>query len=472
MNNYILKKYETVEQLEYPVSSNQILTVGSGFEFDIFLYSEIPDQHYFDFQIIEGHPQFTMINDSIINNNGDVIVLDQLYNSPFYFSYQEIKLALGEKNELEEQWLGLTTSNEIENLFDNSAADETPEGFDYQTFDDKINKVKLKSAKFNKFIGDSNKFINLIIKKIKYLFNLSPKIFLTAMVISFMIIISVIAGISYNHTNQQTLIHLQQLQKDRELKKLFIHLPEQYNNLNLLGSADHYVLSGLITKPQDQIFLKKYFQAYGSKIKFDLTYATFAITQINALIKNYDFGGKVIAQYDSDNQQIKLIGLVLNLNQINNLEIEISNKLPIAKAINIVQVYEINQVNNDFQNVIASYESAGLIVDTHLDNWKISLHGYLSNSAKQNLLISLVQFNKKYPILTINVDIKDVTTALPFRITSVYNGNPSYIETDNGTILFVNGVLDGMRLLAIDNHKIIFTNGKFPLVMSLDPVIP
>ena len=99
------------------------------------------------------------------------------------------------------------------------------------------------------------------------------------------------------------------------------------------------------------------------------------------------------------------------------------------------------------------------------------LNGYLTAKQLTSYNAAVDQFNSKYHgIITINSQIKDAISALPFKIYGVFVGNPSYIITDQGDTVFIGGLIGKFRLTAVTDSKITLNNDDYNLEIPLSQI--
>ena len=90
----------------------------------------------------------------------------------------------------------------------------------------------------------------------------------------------------------------------------------------------------------------------------------------------------------------------------------------------------------------------------------------MDDKTLEQLKTKIDEFKNKYPVVNVNLNIKKLAQVLPFKISMVYAGNPSYIVTDSGEKVFVGGVVKGLSLVSVNSNSVEFM-GKYPIVVSL-----
>jgi hypothetical protein len=256
-------------------------------------------------------------------------------------------------------------------------------------------------------------------------------------------------------------------QRNLEINDVFLKLPSKYSGLRL--SPDGRTLYGVLATPTDIDFITKRFSQFESYLKLDLVTFEQIKPQIQQMVNEI----KVLrVSFNPDVSQIVLSGIIDNMGLLDNAEIEISQQLPVVGNLDVSRVFTQGDFEADLNKVVKSGDY-GQILDIKRDysNLNVKISGYLANYSKVQLQQQLQPLVQKYNMaMQFDLDIKDVSSALPFTINEVYNGNPSYIVTNTGKKVFVGGVEQGITLLAINNNQITF-KGKFLLIIKLSDLL-
>ncbi|MFN7095564.1 MAG: hypothetical protein ACK4M7_09400, partial [Burkholderiales bacterium] len=274
----------------------------------------------------------------------------------------------------------------------------------------------------------------------------------------------------YTHTNKKLIKHQeQQIETGTLIKQRFLELSRQYPNLQFKRNSNEigYEISGVV--PDDKALQKVYntFQTIKSQINYHLITAPQAIKKIEQILANYQINN---VQTQFDGQEMVLSGVVANFNNLNNAEIEISNQLTMIN-LDSSNVFDQTLVLQDLNTAITGFDGQIKVdYDFAKQPPMVTINGYLDKDDVAKLDKQLGEFKQKYPIIQVNLSIKNILKALPFKIYTVYTGDPAFIMTDSGQRIFVGGSINGFHLSKITDTQIVFT-GKVPLVLNIDNVL-
>jgi len=252
------------------------------------------------------------------------------------------------------------------------------------------------------------------------------------------------------------------------IKQIIVNLPPSFANIKILpGKEGKFLIEGLVTKPAEFVFLKTKLKNYDSVLTYKVSTTDQAVTGIKQILK--EKGIALDVSYDNVYAQISLSGVVSDLNVINDLELAISSQFPEIGSMDTNRIYAATDIETDFDKVIsANNYAARLHIEKNILNKQITIQGYLSKTDMQALQSSMDKLAKKYNnIVSIDVKVKDIVYALPFKISMVYTGdNPMFVTTD-GRKVFQGGSIAGLVVQKITQNEIVF-DGDYPLVYSLN----
>jgi len=252
-------------------------------------------------------------------------------------------------------------------------------------------------------------------------------------------------------------------QLSMEINDTFSKLPPKYSGLRL--SPDGKILYGVLATENDIDFIRKRFSKFKSDLKLDLVTFEQIKPQIQQIVNGIN---TLRVSFNPDASQVLLSGIIDNMGLLDNAEIEINQQLPVVGNLDVSHVFTQSDFEADLNKIVKAGDY-GQILDIKRDytNLVVKVSGYLASYSKTQLQQQLQPLMQKYNMaLQFDLDIKDVSNALPFTINEVYNGNPSYIVTNSGRKVFVGGQEQGITLLSITNSQITF-KGKFLLIIKL-----
>lgn len=465
MNEEIFVKVLTGDQAGsyIPLVQDTEISIGNDYECDIYISTNFDSEILRAvFLINNGFIKFISSTSIIKNDQNHIIDLNSEYNLPFCFNFNEISIAILNKNELDTFSRVSEESALLKDiLLDNTQNIEVPV-LDIKTYDDENFTHSLKEKIINKIsIFKNNINLSLFKKHLKVSISV---FFIIAIVLIFSIVTSNFITSDKSKTeinNEVVLIN--------DIKKVLLSLPNRYANLIFTQNEKKLIISGMVASEGDILKIHEYFKKYNSKIVWQLILSKDVINFINNTIKNFSTINELTVKYDEFNNKIYLIGLLSQYSKLNDIEIEINNKFTNIGDIDISQVYDLDQFNKDLQSMIELNKDR-LIIEKKLNVGIINISGYLSNTELEILKKKVDDFNERYKsVVKVVLNIKDVFSALPFTIFSVHAGENGYIITNNGEKIFVGGEIGGFRIVNITNNKIIF-NGKFPLELPLSQV--
>lgn len=488
------------EGCNYSLEESTSYKVGSSYNCDILVLDqedqEGSDTPYFEFMIQNGTVTLSNIQKIVQNHKNEIIYEDSVLNLPVLLSFLNIKAAICNPKESNENLFKILNqetkqdsekdSNFPEEEKQDLESEESELIKDLKLYDDSFENKKetFMSKHFSKLkkitqdilskakeqaqaLQKQNKLnVNKdIIKKYKH-FVILAAIILVLCVVSF-IAVGVFSGSTTTSQNNSTQTSLGiQVQG---IKQVLLNLPPSFANIKVMPSKDGKLLiEGLVQKSSDVDLLKTKLKPYEKLLTYQVSTTDQAIGSIKQILKDKGFSTLTVA-YDPVYSQITLSGIVSDMNVINDLELAISSQVPEIGSMDTNRIYASSDIEADFDKVIATNNyNTRLHINKNLTSGTISIGGYLAKNDIQTLKDNMDKLVKKYNnIISIDVNVKDIMYALPFKISVVYTGdNPMFITTD-GRKVFQGGSIDGMLVEKITQDSIVFS-GDYPLVYNLN----
>ncbi len=472
---------------EFDLPPNIVFEISNKYDADIYLVSNSIDRKSCAFTVTDtdtDNPsiQFSSLDDAIKSFDNTEIATNTALSLPCYIDFDGINIAIGGSASISNwpiiEHIDTHLNDELINS-DNETSIEP-------TQSDQIIKNGIKEriysnkyfilfmgyfVKYKQIIKDKSlEVFEFIKKKLIYFHKIYPKYLYGVFAISTVLIIIIYSGTAF-YINTKT-INANKQQHDALMslvKSKFANLPNKYMNLDLQNTETGYLVCGLIDGKDDKKFIVDTFKDYAKILKFDLTSAEDAKNKIQAALKDANVVN-LHTVYDKETQNIVINGIALDgLGKINDAQIVLNSYLPCINNVDFSKIYDLKQIKDDVTSVI---NSIGMTLDVKEDlpNGKITLSGFLTDRQSNLLHTNLLKLDEKYSgVISFNLDIKDAIIALPFKIYTVYTGNPAYIVTDENKHLYLGGELLGMKLMAITTSKIIFS-GKYNIEIPMDAI--
>lgn len=115
-----------------------------------------------------------------------------------------------------------------------------------------------------------------------------------------------------------------------------------------------------------------------------------------------------------------------------------------------------SEVEQQLRKMLVDRE-LGNRVHLEVKDQRIVLTGALAADERARVNRMLERFQQRFrtPLLVEN-QVSSLSTSLPFEIAQITSGTMGSITTQDGKRLFIGDELDGLRLVAIDDHKVVF----------------
>jgi hypothetical protein len=421
-----------------------------------------------EFKVSEmGIVTFEALPNDVHFYDGKLVLLDTEYKLPLYFEIANKKVALGTKKDVA-SWVFNNNVHELINRTDGFPT------ISFDTFDDseKLHGVfslvqpywLSLQIKLRQFMRGSYAWLTGKYQQNKFRFSIIFGLGLLAIgSIAFILVYE------YSSAKEEHAVDTR-LSKVATLKRTLA----RHNYLNLwLENMDNgkFELDGVLMKDTEVSLVKKDFAGFSDIINIHVYQKTSLINLINLSLKEANLG-RLVASYDDVSHRVMLSGVITDFNKLDDIEIELNTKLPGVGDISTSGVYDYEQVSKDLEQLISVYQKSGnLTVENQiLSNWQLNISGYLAEDDLQNFKKSLNELQNKYPILQIKTSLQDILSAVPFKIETVYTGDPAYIELADGRKIFSGGLVDGFRIVAIDESQIIL-DGKLNITIPLHSLI-
>jgi hypothetical protein len=443
------------------------LSVSNSYNSDIYIDNNNENLELFNINITNDNIVFKdCIN--LFDNGDNQIIDDYPYELPLFFKFGDIKIGIGKIDELvswelakQDEVHNLMIDENIEPIHDNNVSRDLEENLQPKLF----NKIK------DKFQEKSTILIKLIKEKVIYLYKIYPKYFHIGGAVLFIIfILSIYLYNSHINSNKELYSEKKYEKNIIGLKKNFADLPSKYMDLSLQNSSKGYLICGLVEQQKDISYLKNRFDDYTDIVTYNLSTVDVAIDKINLVLKDANIYNIKI-QYDKDTQNIIVSGIANSgLGKINDAQVNLENYLPCISNIDFSNVFDGKQIVQDITSETAKISSI-LKVVPNLNNGEIIISGYLTAKQLNELNELIIRFNNKYKNSVKFVSqVKDALSALPFKIYTIYTGDPAYLVTDDNRKVYVGGQISGFKLVSINQSKIVFS-GLYNLEIPIDALM-
>ncbi len=461
-------------------------SIANNLSADIFL-EESNIYELVEFMLLDNGIEFYNLNNQeLFLKDQEVVTASNSYPLPAFFSSGAIKFAIFNSDKELTSW-------ENDNVLDAPSenllkADEESEGFihdiekaseatarenEFGALDGPIQseEMALETTKRNSVVTALHNFKLKAIALLKYLHNEYKLKFYIALGIIFLLFLIITSAVVLIHKNNlTTTLNQNALDQTRNIKKRFAELPNKFANLSIKQGTNYFVINGLVYDDNDLQELKQYFKDYPGLINFQVLTVSNADAKIRKIVSVYHLTSFSI-NYDKASQELNISGITTgDATEINDIQIEISNQLAGVPNLQFY-IYNKQQIFQDFNNTLG-LDSNHLELQESYDlvKPKYLISGYLTASQLNNLTESVNTLREKYKtVCSINLDIKNSLSALPFKIYSVFTGSPGYIITLDGDIVYVGGELGGFKLVSISDKKIVFS-GKLTLEVPLSQI--
>jgi hypothetical protein len=453
----------TMIDSQFNLDSDVNLSISNSYESDI--YIEINSDIIKTFNIIveNDNIRFKNVTD-LIDNGNNLIVEDFPYQLPIFFKFDDVKIGVGHSQDLN-NWLEI----KVEDI--NELMMEESDKLDIILEDKKNNS----SIKFYRIINDiSHKikyFIQPIKNKIIYLYKIYTRYFYIGISVAFVFII-LIFYLYNSHVNANKILNSEKKYEYNiaGLKKNFTELPTKYMDLSLQSATNGYLICGLVENQEDKAYIKNRFENYKNMLTYNLSTVDFAIEKINLVLKDANIYNIKI-QYDKDSQNILVSGIANSgIGKINDAQISLENYLPCISNIDFSNVFDSKQIIQDITTE-ANQISTILQIKPNLNKGEIIISGYLTAKQLNELNDAITKLKNKYKnAVNFVSQVKDALSALPFKIYTIYTGDPSYIVTEDNNRIYVGGQINGFKLISISANKIVFA-GPYNLEIPIDALI-
>ncbi|MCE2706578.1 MAG: hypothetical protein LW807_05820 [Proteobacteria bacterium] len=256
-----------------------------------------------------------------------------------------------------------------------------------------------------------------------------------------------------------------------QIQQKFLQLPRKYSSLKFNMVNGEYVIQGMVAENKDIKELQEYFKQWNSILKFKVSSFVQIKPQLVKLLEQSQILHLGVV-FNPDAGSINVMGVISSMERLEDAEISVSTKLPEVGYVDTNKVFLLSDINNDLVKMFDNSKYAQRLgVEKNLNTGVVSVSGYLSSKDSDAVAKEVETFNSKYlGVVSIKLDIKDISKALPFSITEVHTGNPAWIVTDDGIRTFVGGDYKGFNLYLVDDDKIIL-KGKFTLAIRLNDLI-
>ncbi len=309
-------------------------------------------------------------------------------------------------------------------------------------------------------------YYQIIYKKLGYWLYLCLGFILLSIAILFIVIYQL-----RQEEHKESLLHNHQIIKSLLDQKL-LKLPNRYSNLRLTDKNNGYQISGIVDNINDINYVKHIFAPINPDIKFDLIlFSKIKPSLLQILLQHKILQPKV--SFESDSGVLAIGGITNSMEIIDDAEIAIANKYPSLGHLDTSKMFISSDIDSNFDSIFNTDKfKQHLSISKDYAQGSILVEGYLASNDIAELEKKVEQFNQKYsPQVTITLKLQDLIKALPFGITEVYTGSPSWIITDDGQRIYQGGSYKGVTLSQIDNEKIVLV-GKFVLALPLNQLLP
>ena len=454
---------------EITLNINETITVGNNISCDIYLATSQLAEATFKLNLTDqDHVQFDL-NEQLKFWDNSQIDTDTTYQLPIFFNFDTLKIAIGEPSQITKWPAAILNQAEEPDLdladvdLNNLELAEEVDTLSHAVESEIIpSKVKILWDALQKRLEPFNTYVNQKYSwasKVIYISGGTLLLLITVIIIS--------AGLSVHQENK-----IQQwLLLEAALKTSFNQLPSNAMSLSLVKVRDkqEFVIQGLIYSNKESLLIQRNLARFKPILSYSLMTVPQAIGKIQTILAAHAMSNLKV-RYESDTQNISVNGVEnSSANAINDTEIDINNQLTNVSDI-IFNIYEASQVKTDFDHYLGSISDLVDITD-NLANDTLTVNGYLTAKQLTSYNAAVDQFNSKYHgIITINSQIKDAISALPFKIYGVFVGNPSYIITDQGDTVFIGGLIGKFRLTAVTDSKITLNNDDYNLEIPLSQI--
>ncbi|MBP9743644.1 MAG: hypothetical protein KBD37_09830, partial [Burkholderiales bacterium] len=250
-------------------------------------------------------------------------------------------------------------------------------------------------------------------------------------------------------------------------------LPNRYSNLRISGKdSDNYQLNGVVDNEHDIKYLHKTFNAVYPQLKYNLILVNKIEPQLSAILQQHKIMKPQI-EFESSSGTLAIKGIANSMDVIDDTEIAISNQYPELGKLDSSNMFLASDIDTSLDTILnADKYKQHLDINKNYDEGSIKISGYLAAADILELKAQIMKFNQKYSnAVHVILDVQDLIKALPFGISEVYTGTPSWIVTNDGQRIYQGGSYKGISVSLIDNEKIIF-RGKFTLTLMLNQLIP
>lgn len=468
---YYLKIFnQGYENYQCRLTEGEEISLGSEFGCNIYLAN----------LKTEGKITLVLDSESVIFNTvppilkqatGDGVVTNEKYSLPIFLVVNDTQLVIAKSSDTK-LWSSLSAGG---NLIDFESIANISEESDLGFYD--ADAMLDSSINDNENLSGIDKLLRRISKWLTKCYKANKNVVITSItILSFCIVIMGISASLINSSHAETESmesqQQQQLLLRREFSKLHLHYPALTFTTSEGGVS---YINGVVNSESDIELITKTFALFkGEHMKLNIYQLSSTLNLINLMIRQANLG-KLVAIYENADNQIQLRGVTNNLSKLNDLEIEINKKLPGLGEIDISQIYDYEQLTKDLYAAFGNYKalldrgSLKLREDV-LHNWYIMLGGYLAINDQRALISALNAFQQKYPLIKIEHNYQDLMSALPFKISTVYTGDPAYVELENNQKLFIGDSEMGFHVDEITSAVIKFS-GKINLDIPIDSLV-
>ncbi|MGY2375267.1 FHA domain-containing protein [Pseudomonas sp. SDO524_S393] len=152
-----------------------------------------------------------------------------------------------------------------------------------------------------------------------------------------------------------------------------------------------------------------------------------------------------------------VIIMVVGMVSMGDKEAQASLMPPVVPKQELASPFEVRQQLLKMLNE----RELGARVSLQVVNGQITLGGDVSTDDMELVTRMLNRFGEQYdsavPVIS-RVRVRD--NALPFRITQIVGGPTGHVVLDGGNRLFVGDEVEGLRLVLIDNSKVVFEGAQ------------
>ena len=468
------------------VSINSEISFGSSLDSDIYLETKSSFSGAF-FITDHGTVQFRSLNDAtLLLVHSNFVVENQEYKLPVYLAIGESRFAIGTESDLDE-WVELPEVIEEEELAEKDSYDdpmrllqEKPGGTTTKSADEvsgsavekgKSERKTLKNISWNKLhpalVGKSiySFFSSKLIPLVVTLYNTNKAKFY-ALCAGIVVLTGMLFSLGFIFAHKEVVAI--EVNTGQAIKKKFGELPESYVNVNLKGSGNgKYQITGMVLTDKNLQDLKLIMKLYQQDINYDVLTMHQVDTKIEAILLNYGMGNTKVS-YDELSQTVLVSGIVnVNDGAISDMQLEVSSKLSSVTNIDF-RIFTVDQIMQDVKGKLGNLVNI-LNIKNNLDKGELTVSGFLTEPQIESCKKGLLDIQNKYQgIITIHIDLKDSLASLPFKIYSIYLGNPAYIITSRGDSVYVGGKVADFTLVNLTRNKIVLANSKYTIEIPLD----